>query len=106
MMLITKEIAHKLPALYANENKTPEETKVPLKLFNPTGAGTWYITEYNPDTGIMFGWCDLGMGYPELGYVSLDELKEFRGSFGLGIERDMWWDGNTTLRQVMNGERS
>lgn len=106
MMLITKEIARKLPALYANDGKPAEEVKVPLKLFNPCGAATWYITEMDPESGLMFGWCDLGMGCPELGYVSLDEIKSVRLPFGLSIERDAWWDGNTTLRQVMNGERS
>lgn len=104
MMLITKEIARKLPKLYANENKSADETKVPLKLFNPTGIGTWYITEYDPDTEMAFGWCDLG--FPELGYVSIAELREFKGLLGLGIERDINWDSNTTLAQVMNGERS
>jgi hypothetical protein len=104
MMLITKEISRKLPKLYANENVNPEDIKVPLKLFNPTGIGTWYITEYDPDTEMAFGWCDLG--FPELGYVSLEELRNFKGLFGLGIERDAWWDSNTTLDQVMNGERS
>ena len=103
MMLITKEIAKKLPALYANEDKEAKDIKVPLKLFNPCGAATWYITEMNPETGIMFGWCDLGMGYPELGYVDLNELKTIRLRFGLSIERDMWWDSNTTLDKVMNG---
>ena len=27
---------------------------------------------------ILFGLCDLGMGFPELGYVSLSELQEVR----------------------------
>lgn len=103
MMLITKEIANKLPNLYANENTKPENIKVPLKLFNPTGIGTWYITEYDPETEMAFGYCDLG--YPELGYVSINELKIVKLPYGLSIERDIHWDSNTTLAQVMNGER-
>jgi hypothetical protein len=39
----------------------------------------------------MFGLCDLGMGFPELGYVSLNEMKAVRLPFGLGIERDLHW---------------
>jgi len=103
MKIFTKEILKKLPPLYGNENKKPEEIKVPLKLFNPSGVGTWYITEYNPDTGIAFGWCDLGC--PVLGYVNLDELlsKRFK-PFGLKVERDMYWDSNTTLAEVMAGK--
>ena len=102
MKLITKEIAKKLPKIGHYESLCPNEIKVPLKLFNPTGIGTWYIIEMNPESGEMFGWCDLG--FPELGCVSFDELKNFRGRFGLGIERDLSWDGNTTLRQVINRE--
>lgn len=107
-MLITKEIASKLPALYTNDSKPAEEIKVPLKLFNPIGAGYWYITEMNPETGIMFGWADLGFGpgCAELGYIDLNELKSLRLPLGLSIERDRHWDGNTTLRQVMDGDKS
>lgn len=105
MMLMTKEIAKKLPALYGNEGKTPSDTKVPLKLFSPVSPATWYVTEYDPETGDMFGWCDLGFGCPELGYVNLNELKQIVLPWGLKIERDRHWDGNTTLQQVMNGER-
>lgn len=106
MMLITKEIRRNLPELYANETKSPEEIKVPLKLFNPVGAATWYITELDGDGRMAFGYCDLGFGCPELGYVDMEEIKSVRLPFGLSIERDRHWDGNTTLAQVMNGERS
>ena len=108
MMLITKEIASKLPRLYETEMLEPENIKVPLKLFNPCGVGTWYVTEYDPDSGEMFGWADLGDPMcAELGYLpTLDEFKSMRLPFGLSIERDRHWDSNTTLRQVMNGERS
>ena len=106
MKLITKEIQKKLPNLYAMESEDPSNVKVPLKLFNPCGAATWFITEMDPETGVMFGWCDLGMGMPELGYVNLDELKSVRLPFGLKIERDIHWNPNTTLAQVMSGEKS
>ncbi len=33
--------------------------------------------------------CDLGQGFPELGYVSLAELQSVRGPFGLQVERDL-----------------
>jgi hypothetical protein len=35
-----------------------------------------------------FGLCDLGLGEPELGYVSLSELAALRGRFGLPVEVD------------------
>jgi hypothetical protein len=93
--------APKLPPLYANENKPASEVTVPVKLFNPCGAATWYLTEYDPETETAFGLCDLGMGFPELGYVSIKELKGLRLPMGLGIERDLHWDPKTTLAQVM-----
>lgn len=61
-----------------------------VKLFTPDGAATWLLTEidpYHPD--YAFGLCDLGMGCPELGYVSLKELAEVRGRMGLPVERDL-----------------
>jgi len=60
-----------------------------VKLFNPCGAATWLLTEIAPaDESIALGLCDLGMGFPEFGPVSLAELAEYRGRLGLGIERD------------------
>ena len=47
--------------------------------------------EQQDDDFIMFGLCDLGMGFPELGYVSLNELQAITGPLGLGIERDPYW---------------
>jgi Protein of unknown function (DUF2958) len=61
-----------------------------VKLFNPCRAATWLLTEIDPDDEtIAWGLCDLGMGCPEFGTVSLDELAAIKGPFGLGIERDL-----------------
>jgi len=98
--LITKEIAAKLPDLYAMDSKDPKDVPVVLKLFNPTGIGTWYITEANLEDGVCFGLCVLHEA--ELGYVSLAELTEFKGRFGLGIERDERF--SATLAEVMASE--
>jgi hypothetical protein len=60
-----------------------------VKLFTPDGAATWLLTECDPDEpDRLFGLCDLGLGGPELGYVSLTELTELRGKLGLPVERD------------------
>lgn len=37
------------------------------------------------------------MGFPELGYVSLDELGAVKGPFGLGIERDLHFRAKATI---------
>jgi hypothetical protein len=60
------------------------------KLFSPDGAATWLISEADPDDpDRLFGLCDLGLGFPELGYVSLAEITALRGPLGLPIERDL-----------------
>lgn len=52
------------------------------------GACDWYIIEKDAEMPQhqAFGWCDLGMGFPELGYVSIEELKQ------VGAELDLHWD--------------
>ena len=61
-----------------------------VKLFVPWGGGTWLLTELDPDNpDLAFGLCDLGLGFPELGSVSLRELDELTGPGGLTVERDL-----------------
>ena len=61
-----------------------------LKLFTPDAGATWLLTEIDPhDHDHAFGLCDLGQGFPELGYVSLAELQSVRGRLGLPVERDL-----------------
>lgn len=60
-----------------------------VKLFTPDAGATWLLSEIRADDAdIAFGLCDLGCGFPELGYVSLSELATVRGKLGLPIERD------------------
>lgn len=60
------------------------------KFFNPTGIGSWFATEYDPVDKIFFGYVSLfGDHCDEWGSFSLEELEEFKGKFGLGIERDI-----------------
>lgn len=63
-----------------------------VKLFTPNAGATWLLTEIDPeDQDRAFGLCDLGQGFPELGYVSLQELESLRGRWGLPIERDLYF---------------
>jgi hypothetical protein len=69
-----------------------------VKLFTPDAGCTWLLTEIDPeDPDIAFGLCDLGMGCPELGSVSLAELAAVRGRLGLAIERDRCFKGSKPL---------
>jgi hypothetical protein len=90
--------------LLANGTTPGETDHVPVvKYFDPCGAATWIITELMPAEGdgvepdILYGLCDLGMACPELGYVSLAELKSVRGRLGLGIERDLYFNARYPL---------
>ena len=67
------------------------------KLFNPGGAGTWLLSELDPNSSLAFGLCDLGMGEPELGYVDLEELYGVKLPGGLKIEQDRYWRAGKTL---------
>ena len=91
MKLLTQKIRKKLPALYAQENKGGKAI-VYLKLFTPDSSFTWYATEFDGED-TFFGLVD---GHEkELGYFSLSELQQVKGSLGLPIERDLWWKPKT-----------
>lgn len=44
-----------------------------------------------------FGLCDLGMGFPEIGSVSLSEIAAARGQLGLPVERDFYFEAKKPL---------
>ena len=79
-----------LPALYKTDGKKGDLPAV--YLFTPAGAATWVIWEYDPETKVGFGLCDLGMGFPEIGYVSVAEIEDVRDSYGLAVEIDKGLD--------------
>ena len=70
-----------------------------VKLFNPVGMGTWYLTELNPYTEMAFGLCEITE--KEIGYVSLTELEELRLPMGLKIERDRYSKIDKTLEELL-----
>ena len=106
MELVTKELERKL-----KENWRDQDGKRPpvLKLFSPAGAATWIIHSMDPnEPDLLFGLCDLGMGCPELGYVSLTELQKVNvpvninlggptGQFTVSIERDLYFQPSHSL---------
>jgi hypothetical protein len=74
-----------------------------MKLFTPDAGCTWLLTEIDPeDPDIAFGLCDLGMGFPELGAVSIAELRALRGKLGLPVERDLYFKADKTLSAYAN----
>ena len=98
MKLLTKLIKTKMIRNHDQREKVNRPSPVPaVKIFNPCGGGTWLLTELDGD--IMFGLCDLGMGFPELGYVSLSEMESVKGPFGIGLERDRWFKPTKSLSE-------
>ena len=106
MKLITNEIKDKL----IKNIDLPEEKRKPwLKLFTPFGSATWLITEYIDGEGdniMLFGLCDLGMGSPELGYVSLNEIEELNTGPLPKIERDKYWSPEHNINHYYTVARS
>ena len=76
-----------------------------VKLFTPDAQCTWLLTELGLDD-IAFGLCDLGLGSPELGYVSMAELRALRGPLGLPLERDEHFEAEKTISAYADEART
>lgn len=81
--LIPAELREKMIENARDALKDRGEDHPPVvKLFSIAGSATWLLSELNPiEPDIAFGLCDLGMGFPELGYVSLKELENIQHPF-------------------------
>lgn len=109
MKLLTKDIRERLlkngrinhEFLIAQDDDRPRPDFLPVvKLFTPDAGCTWLLSELDPDEpDRAFGLCDLGMGFPELGYVSMIELAQVRGQIGLPVERDMYFTPKQTISE-------
>jgi hypothetical protein len=90
MILLLPELRDRLLA----NGRLRDVDHVPVvKFFNPVGTATWLATELDEDGDTLFGLADLGFGCPELGSFSLMEIASVRLLFGLGIERDLYFEG-------------
>ena len=66
-----------------------ESPTAKVKLFDPCGSWTWFISEWDPATDECFG---LVHGFEkEYGYFSLQELASIHGPLRIGIEVDVWF---------------
>lgn len=91
MKLLTKAIINRFKQIGSQENA--KDPIVIAKFFNPTGAGTWFATEFNENEQIFFGYVSIFGDYnDEFGYFSLRELENIRLPMGLKIERDLYFD--------------
>ncbi|MGE0022352.1 MAG: DUF2958 domain-containing protein [Hyphomicrobium sp.] len=94
MILLTPELHERL---LANGRQRDADHVPVVKFFNPFGAATWLATELDEDGDTLFGLADLGFGCPELGSFSLTEMASVRLPLGLGIERDLFFEGTFPL---------
>ena len=96
MKLLTKAIISKLEKTrYDREKPVPNDAPVLARFFNPTGSGTWSVLEGEKlpnNDWRFFGVVDIGQD-KEYGYFNLSQLQDFKGQFGLGIERDRNFKG-------------
>jgi hypothetical protein len=100
LQLMTQEIRNQLPGLGANEEEGLEAL-APVKYFTPDSNWSWFASEFDGED-LFFG---LVIGFEiELGYFSLRELQQTRGSLGLHIERDLYYEPKS-LRALQEQHR-
>ena len=93
------------------------DEKPVIKLFDAWGQAFWLLVELEPEkeakfhgdpVDYAFGLADLGLGFPELGYVSVDELRGM--TLGQGgpprIERDLWFQPEKTLAEYLEDAKN
>lgn len=105
MSLLTKAIYEKLKENGSPENRGKDHHPV-VKFFLPGTGCTWLITEVdNEEPYRMFGLCDLGLGYPELGYVDLREISAVKSPIGLTLERDLHFEAKYPISVYADAAR-
>ena len=89
-ILIPTHIRDQLLANGAKSAAGEDIDPVPIvKLFTPDTNASWLLTELDPENPtIAFGLADLGLGCPETGSVSIEEIASVRGPRGLAVEHD------------------
>lgn len=97
MELLPPEIRHALPPLRSTETLGMDAAII-VKYFTPTSNWTWYATEFDGED-LFFG---LVHGFEkEFGYFALSELEALRGPYGLGVERDLYFGTDHTLKEFV-----
>ena len=101
MELLPQQIKNKLKQNHIATIKDDTVSHKPVvKYFTPFGAATWLISEID-DENMMFGLCDLGQGFPELGYVHLQDLMSLKPN----CERDLYFQPKYTISQYADKSR-
>jgi hypothetical protein len=107
MKLFTRDIDKKLFAQY-QRGASLENQVVVAKIFNPYGAGRWYLLNSDPsDPDYLWAIVQIN-GEPETGSVSRKQLENIRVKpFNLPLERDLYFSPINALelyQGLLNGK--
>lgn len=104
MQLMTKEIADQLQRQYPMGSDVDQQLVI-AKFFDPCGSWTWYAMNMSEDGDYIWG---IVKGFAiEMGSFSLSELQNYKGRWGLGIERDLYFKpmpARELWERLMRGE--
>jgi len=92
MRLMTKELEKRF--VQVGSQKNVKDPVIIAKFFvcDPGGDDILYATEYDPKNKLFFGYVSLFGGWIEQWeHFSLAEMESYKGPWGLGIERDLYW---------------
>jgi hypothetical protein len=90
MKLFTKAIEAKAQAQF-HLGADMEKQIIVAKFFNSSGAGTWWLMNQSPDDPDYL-WGVVELFEVEVGSFSKSELENYVGAYGLGIERDLYFE--------------
>ena len=90
MILFTKEIEKLAQNQYRYGNDMEKQVIV-AKFFNPVGVGSWFLMNQDPNDP-DYCWGIVHLFDVEVGSFSKSELENVKLSFGLGIERDLYFE--------------
>ena len=88
MKLLTNKIVEQATKQY--DKGSDMEQMVVAKYFNPVGSWTWYLMNM-ADNG-DYCWGIVNGHALEMGSFSIKELEDLQLPFGLGIERDLYFE--------------
>ena len=91
----TKEKLNRIPKLYETKNIPLKHTWIYLWFF--IGSSSWYVCEYDKDSGTFFGFVIINGDYQNAkwGYFNYQELKDIKiydNGFQIEIENETNWE--------------
>lgn len=102
MKLLTAAIEKKLLKSPLHSQEHNPQPEIIVKFFCPWNQWTWYAVEGEKQEDGDWLFFGLVIGFEkELGYFSLSEFATVKGPGGLGIERDMYFDGKKLKTDTM-----